>query len=134
MRAPEGMALEVHCFCHVVSLARRLMRERSVLVSVAEVGGLFVAVLRCRIGSMASHAWALFLGVVLMASGAMGAAPRRPVAVPFGRNYVPTWAFDHIKYYNGGSEIQLYLDKYTGEFIWTQGVECGSEVGKKIPP
>ncbi|KAI6670683.1 hypothetical protein NL676_005568 [Syzygium grande] len=73
------------------------------------------------IGSMASHAWALFLGVVLMASGAMGAAPRRPVAVPFGRNYVPTWAFDHIKYYNGGSEIQLYLDKYTGTGFQSKG-------------
>lgn len=52
-----------------------------------------------------------------MASAAMGAAPRKAVDVPFGRNYVPTWAFDHIKYYNGGSEIQLYLDKYTGKII-----------------
>jgi len=37
------------------------------------------------------------------------------VDVQFGRNYVPTWAFDHIKYFNGGSEIQLHLDKYTGK-------------------
>lgn len=63
---------------------------------------------------MASYMWILFLGVLFMASGTMAAAPRKPVAVPFGRNYMPTWAFDHIKYYNGGSEIQLYLDKYTG--------------------
>ena len=54
--------------------------------------------------------------VLLMASGmAMGAAPRKAVNVPFGRNYVPTWAFDHIKYFNGGNEIQLLLDKYTGK-------------------
>lgn len=50
-------------------------------------------------------------------SVAFGASPRKPVDVPFGRNYVPTWAFDHIKYFNGGSEIQLHLDKYTGMFI-----------------
>ncbi|KAF5746350.1 xyloglucan endotransglycosylase [Tripterygium wilfordii] len=51
----------------------------------------------------------------------MGAPPRRPVDVPFGRNYMPTWAFDHIKYFNGGSEIQLQLDKYTAKFCDTQG-------------
>ncbi len=45
----------------------------------------------------------------------MGAPPRKPVDVPFGRNYMPTWAFDHIKYFNAGSEIQLNLDKYTGK-------------------
>lgn len=46
----------------------------------------------------------------------MGVAPKKPVNVPFGRNYMPTWAFDHIKYYNGGSEIQLVLDNYTGNY------------------
>ncbi|KAK4792932.1 hypothetical protein SAY86_023367 [Trapa natans] len=58
----------------------------------------------------------LLVAVLLMVLGGsvMAAPPRRPVAVPFGRNYVPTWAFDHIKYYNGGSQIELYLDKYTG--------------------
>lgn len=54
--------------------------------------------------------------VVLMVCGiVMGATPKKPVNVPFSRNYVPTWAFDHIKYFNGGSEIQLHLDKYTGK-------------------
>lgn len=52
--------------------------------------------------------------MVGLASVAMAAAPRKPIDVPFGRNYVPSWAFDHIKYLNGGNEIQLYLDKYTG--------------------
>ncbi|KAK4740746.1 hypothetical protein SAY87_024334 [Trapa incisa] len=71
---------------------------------------------------MGSQAWSslpLFLLVVLMVSGggAMAAPLRRPVPVPFGRNYVPTWAFDHIKYYNGGSQIELYLDKYTGTVV-----------------
>lgn len=64
---------------------------------------------------MASFVWTLLLGFLFMVSGAMGAPPRKPVAVPFGRNYMPTWAFDHIKYFNGGSEIQLHLDKYTGK-------------------
>ncbi|XP_020973223.1 xyloglucan endotransglucosylase/hydrolase 1-like [Arachis ipaensis] len=40
--------------------------------------------------------------------------PRSPMAVPFGRNYVPTWAYDHIKYLNSGYDAQLLLDKYTG--------------------
>ncbi|KAK4789030.1 hypothetical protein SAY86_020349 [Trapa natans] len=70
---------------------------------------------------MGSQAWSslpLFVLVVLMVrGGAMAAPPRRPVPVPFGRNYVPTWAFDHIKYYNGGSQIELYLDKYTGTVV-----------------
>ncbi|CAI0391298.1 unnamed protein product [Linum tenue] len=44
----------------------------------------------------------------------MAAAPKKPVNVPFGRKYTPTWAFDHIKYYNGGNDIQLVLDKYIG--------------------
>ena len=61
-----------------------------------------------------------FLGylLIIMVSGAIGAAPRKPVDVPFGRNYVPTWAFDHIKYFNGGSDIQLHLDKYTGNYYF----------------
>lgn len=64
---------------------------------------------------MASNASVGVLLVLLMVCGmAMGATPKKPVDVPFGRNYAPTWAFDHIKYFNGGSEIQLHLDKYTG--------------------
>lgn len=73
----------------------------------------------CR--NMASHMWTLPLALLLMVSATMGAAPRRPVAVPFGRNYMPTWAFDHIKYFNGGSEIQLHLDKYTGILYTVSG-------------
>ncbi|TXG54986.1 hypothetical protein EZV62_020242 [Acer yangbiense] len=51
------------------------------------------------------------------------AQPKKPVDVQFGRNYVPTWAFDHIKYSNGGAEAQLILDKYTvnAKFCATQG-------------
>ena len=66
---------------------------------------------------MASYLWVLSLALLFMVSGVRGTSPRQPIAVPFGRNYVPTWAFDHIKYYNGGSEIQLFLDKYTGEHL-----------------
>ncbi|KAG6791420.1 hypothetical protein POTOM_000539 [Populus tomentosa] len=70
---------------------------------------------------MAASLWTLFLGMLFMVSGTMGAAPRKPVDVPFGRNYAPTWAFDHIKYFNGGSEIQLQLDKYTGTGFQSKG-------------
>ncbi|KAK6160517.1 hypothetical protein DH2020_003898 [Rehmannia glutinosa] len=56
----------------------------------------------------------------MMLSGAMAAAPKA-VDVPFGRNYMPTWAFDHIKYYNGCSEIQLFLDNYTGTGFQSKG-------------
>ncbi|KAF4390565.1 hypothetical protein F8388_006062 [Cannabis sativa] len=46
---------------------------------------------------MGSHLhWTMLLGLLLMVSGTMGAPPKRPVNVPFGRNYMPTWAFDHI--------------------------------------
>ncbi|EHA8589310.1 Xyloglucan endotransglucosylase/hydrolase [Cocos nucifera] len=51
----------------------------------------------------------------------MAAPPRRPINVPFQKNYVPTWAGDHIKYYNGGNEIQLCLDKYTGTGFQSKG-------------
>jgi len=58
--------------------------------------------------------WSLILSS--LTSAAFSATPRRPVDVPFGQNYVPTWAFDHIKYFNEGSEIELLLDKYTGTY------------------
>ncbi|OWM67563.1 hypothetical protein CDL15_Pgr028426 [Punica granatum] len=74
---------------------------------------------------MASFLWtstALCLSFfLLLPSVARSAAPKRPVHVPFGRNYMPTWAFDHIKYFNGGNEIQLTLDKYTGTGFQSKG-------------
>ncbi|KAI3975399.1 hypothetical protein MKX01_004486 [Papaver californicum] len=64
----------------------------------------------------------LCLGLVLiLASGAFASEPRRPMSVPFERNYKPTWAFDHIKYYNGGNDITLMLDKYTGTGFQSKG-------------
>jgi len=62
---------------------------------------------------MGSSLWTCLI-LLSLASASFAANPRAPIDVPFGRNYVPTWAFDHIKYLNGGSEIQLHLDKYTG--------------------
>nr|GEW49219.1 zinc finger BED domain-containing protein RICESLEEPER 2 [Tanacetum cinerariifolium] len=38
--------------------------------------------------------------VVLFIGSVTAAPPKKPVAVPFGKNYMPTWAFDHIKYFN----------------------------------
>lgn len=63
---------------------------------------------------MGSSLWTCLVLLLSLASVSSAANPRSPIDVPFGRNYVPTWAYDHIKYLNGGSEIQLYLDKYTG--------------------
>ena len=51
------------------------------------------------------------LTFLLMATVTFGAPPKKSIDVPFGRNYFPTWAFDHIKYLNGGSEVHLVLDK-----------------------
>ncbi|KAK8939659.1 putative xyloglucan endotransglucosylase/hydrolase [Platanthera guangdongensis] len=65
-----------------------------------------------------------FLTVLLFAMAmamAMAAPPRKPIDVPFQKNYVPTWATDHIKNINGGNEIQLYLDKYTGTGFQSRG-------------
>ncbi|CAM8911039.1 hypothetical protein QQ045_033106 [Rhodiola kirilowii] len=59
--------------------------------------------------------------MLLASSGVLGAPLKKPVDVPFSRNYVPTWAFDHIKYSNGGSDIQLSLDKYTGTGFQSKG-------------
>ncbi|KAL6562672.1 Xyloglucan endotransglucosylase protein 2 [Orobanche gracilis] len=76
---------------------------------------------------MASHhrVWCVvcfgLIMMMMMCGGAMGVAPKKPVDVPFGRNYMPSWAFDHIKYYNGGSEIQLHLDNYTGTGFQSKG-------------
>lgn len=52
----------------------------------------------------------------------MAATPRRAIDVPFQKNYVPTWAFDHISYFNGGDEVQLCLDKSTGQTLGSEGL------------
>ncbi|KAG5101005.1 hypothetical protein AAZX31_16G042500 [Glycine max] len=73
-----------------------------------------------KMGSSSSM-WTVCVILASLASAALCANPRRPVDVQFGRNYVPTWAFDHIKYFNGGSDIQLHLDKYTGTGFQSKG-------------
>ncbi|KAL5061094.1 hypothetical protein RYX36_032698 [Vicia faba] len=70
---------------------------------------------------MASSFWTLCLILASLVSSSFCALPKKPVDVPFGRNYYPTWAFDHIKYFNGGSEIQLHLDKSTGTGFQSKG-------------
>ncbi|KAK1281835.1 putative xyloglucan endotransglucosylase/hydrolase protein 5 [Acorus calamus] len=57
----------------------------------------------------------------LSSSLSMAAPPKRAIDVPFQKSYVPTWANDHIKYINGGNEIQLSLDKYTGTGFQSKG-------------
>ena len=61
------------------------------------------------------------VALAVLLRGAAAAAPRKPVDVPFEKNYVPTWAEDHIKYVNGGREVHLSLDKSTGTGFQTRG-------------
>jgi len=63
---------------------------------------------------MNSSLWICLILLLSFVYASFAANPRTPIDVPFGRNYVPTWAYDHIKYLNGGSEILLNLDKSTG--------------------
>lgn len=56
--------------------------------------------------------------MIMSAGMGMGATPRKAMNEPFARNYVPTWALDHIKDFNAGSEIHLYLDNRTGIRIY----------------
>ncbi|KAL6328308.1 hypothetical protein AAG906_034451 [Vitis piasezkii] len=44
-----------------------------------------------------------------MLSIVRSATLRKCIDVPFNRNYVPTWVFDHTKSYNGGTFIVFYL-------------------------
>lgn len=67
---------------------------------------------------MSTQLLLLQLAFLCFASVAWAAPPRKSLDVPFGRNYVPTWASDHIKYFNGGTEIHLVLDKSTGIFMY----------------
>ncbi|KAK9060146.1 hypothetical protein SSX86_020850 [Deinandra increscens subsp. villosa] len=61
------------------------------------------------------------MAVFLLIGIATGAAPMKPTAELFEKNYVPTWAFDHIKYFNDGSDIQLSLDNNTGTGFQSKG-------------
>lgn len=63
----------------------------------------------------------VLLVLLVAAMAARAASPPKPVDVPFQKNYVPTWASDHIKYINGGNEAQLSLDKWTGTGFQSKG-------------
>ncbi|KAK1665183.1 hypothetical protein QYE76_053342 [Lolium multiflorum] len=69
----------------------------------------------------AGYLLAVAVAVAVLLHGAAAAPPRKPVDVPFEKNYVPTWAEDHIQYLNGGREVQLSLDKSTGTGFQTKG-------------
>ncbi|CAF1706032.1 hypothetical protein HID58_054463 [Brassica napus] len=71
--------------------------------------------------TVSSTPWALVALFLMASSNVMAIPPRKAIDVPFGRNYVPTWAFDHQKQLNGGSELQLILDKYTGTGFQSKG-------------
>ncbi|OVA17323.1 Glycoside hydrolase [Macleaya cordata] len=74
-----------------------------------------------RTNTLSYYCMCLIFLFLASSSGTMAAAPKAAVDVPFSRNYVPTWAFDHIKYFNGGNEIQLSLDNYTGTGFQSKG-------------
>ncbi|KAH9328663.1 hypothetical protein KI387_000771, partial [Taxus chinensis] len=59
--------------------------------------------------------------LLVIVPAAMAASPRRPIDVPFQKNYVPTWADDHIKYIDGGKQTTLSLDKWTGTGFQSKG-------------
>ncbi|KAH9328661.1 hypothetical protein KI387_000769 [Taxus chinensis] len=59
--------------------------------------------------------------LVVVVPAVMAATPRRPIDVPFQKNYVPTWATDHIKYIDGGNQATLSLDKWTGTGFQSKG-------------
>ncbi|KAH9328665.1 hypothetical protein KI387_000773, partial [Taxus chinensis] len=63
----------------------------------------------------------LILVMVVVLPAAMAGSPRKPVDVPFQKNYVPTWASDHIKHIDGGNQVHLVLDKYTGTGFQSKG-------------
>lgn len=63
----------------------------------------------------------LLISFLFVVTTTTAALPRRPIDVPFQKNYVPTWAFDHIKYFNGGNDVQLYLDRNTGTGFQSRG-------------
>ncbi|RRT47988.1 hypothetical protein B296_00045557 [Ensete ventricosum] len=67
--------------------------------------------------SFASSAVTVLIVLGLVSVTTLAGTPRRPIDVPFQKNYVPTWAYDHIKYFNEGREVQLYLDKNTGKML-----------------
>uniref|UniRef100_A0A0D9XSQ8 Xyloglucan endotransglucosylase/hydrolase n=1 Tax=Leersia perrieri TaxID=77586 RepID=A0A0D9XSQ8_9ORYZ len=64
---------------------------------------------------------AMAMAMATLVATASAAPPRKPIDVPFSKNYVPTWAEDHIHYVDGGREVQLYLDKSTGTGFQTRG-------------
>ncbi|KAJ4967766.1 hypothetical protein NE237_014467 [Protea cynaroides] len=76
----------------------------------------------------------LFLGMLIcgLCEPIMGAAPRKPVDVPFQKNYVPSWASDHIKFINGGSQVRLVLDKYSGTGFQSRGSYLFGHFSMKI--
>jgi len=59
--------------------------------------------------------------ILLLHSAAMAATPRKPVSVPFGKNYVASWGADHIKEFHGGRKVELLLNKQYGAGFETRG-------------
>ncbi|KAI3978787.1 hypothetical protein MKX01_015962 [Papaver californicum] len=63
---------------------------------------------------MKTKTFVFSIALCVLCECVVGGLPRRPVNVPFHKSYVPSWSSDHIKYFNGGSNVDLVLDKYSG--------------------
>eukprot|EP00253_Pinus_taeda_P007328 PITA_07328 len=60
---------------------------------------------------------AQFLGlflILLLHSVAIAGTPRKPVSVPFSKNYVASWGAGHFKEFRGGRRVELLLNKKYG--------------------
>ncbi|KAI3980075.1 hypothetical protein MKX01_042729 [Papaver californicum] len=63
---------------------------------------------------MKTKTFVFSIALCVLCECVVGGLPRRPINVPFHKSYIPSWSSDHIKYFNGGSNVDLVLDKYSG--------------------
>ncbi|RZC51955.1 hypothetical protein C5167_020384 [Papaver somniferum] len=63
---------------------------------------------------MKTKTFVFTIALCVLCECVVGGLPRRPVNVPFHKSYVPSWSSHHIRYFNGGANVDLVLDKNSG--------------------
>ncbi|KAI3838410.1 hypothetical protein MKW92_021696 [Papaver armeniacum] len=63
---------------------------------------------------MKTKTYVFTIALCVLCECVVGGLPRRPVNVPFHKSYVPSWSSHHIRYFNGGANVDLVLDKDSG--------------------
>ncbi|KAI3893229.1 hypothetical protein MKX03_016874 [Papaver bracteatum] len=63
---------------------------------------------------MKTKTFVFTIALCVLCECVVGGLPRRPVNVPFHKSYVPSWSSHHIRYFNGGANVDLVLDKDSG--------------------